>query len=222
MIFRKQNKILNTQWKPGWRNEWFFYSFSINLSTSDFAVIQKLWPRSPTLNNINFDSISPPQPCILAGVDVQSRGVLKQLSDKSDLIWSDFENIPSHKLINITKKPDYSVKREFIKSMQGDMDFSNSLNSFSFADQIVTSCVGLLINAPWFSYAHIEVGGGASYALLHTGLKFWCTATSNSSWRLIERCCKNVTSFSDLIQRGPRDKEANYLRFTVRRPGDLI
>ena len=186
------------------------------------AVIQELWPRFPTLNNINFDSISPPQPCITAGVDVRPRGVLKQLSDKYDLIWSDFKSIPSHNLINLSKGPDYSVTQEFINSMKGDKDFFNCWNSFSFVDPIVTSCVGLLINGPWFSYAQIEVGGGASYALLHTGLKFWCTATSNSSSWLLERCCNSVSSFIDLIQRGPRDKEASYLRFTVQRPGDLI
>ena len=102
-----------------------FFGFSNNPSTSDFAVIHEIWPRFSTLNNINFDSNSPQQPRILAGVDVQPSGVLKHLSDKSDLIWSDFENIPSHNLINITKEPDYSVTREFINSMHGDIDFSN-------------------------------------------------------------------------------------------------
>ena len=105
--------------------------------------------------------------------------------------------------------------------MQRDEDFSNCLNSFSFADQLVTSCVGLLINGPWFSYAHIEFGGGASNALLHTGSKFWCTALSILSLRLLERCCNNANNIIELIQRGPRDKEAIYLMFTVQRPGDL-
>ena len=87
-----------------------------------------------TVNNDNFDSISPPQPCVLAGVDVQPWGVLKHLSDKSYLIWSDSENLPPHNLINITEGADYSVTREFINSMQGDKDFFDCLNSFSFAD----------------------------------------------------------------------------------------
>ena len=78
----------------------------------------------------------------------------------------------------------------------------------------------MLIKGPLFFYAHIEVGCGASYALLHTGLKFWCT--SNSSSRLLERCCNIGNSVIDLFQRGPRNKEASYLRFTVQRPGDLI
>ena len=41
------------------RND-LFLSFPNNPSASDFAVIHELWPRFPTLNNINFDSISPP------------------------------------------------------------------------------------------------------------------------------------------------------------------
>ena len=94
-----------------------FCRFCKNPSTSDFAVIHEIWPRFPTLNNKNFVSLSPPQPCILAGVDVQPRGVLKDLSDKSHLIWSDIGNIPLHNLINITKD---SVTREFINYMRGE------------------------------------------------------------------------------------------------------
>ena len=150
------------------------------------------------------------------------RGVLKLLSDKYDLTWADFENLPDHLLINIRKGPDYSVTREFINSMQGDMDFANFLKSVSFTDQIVISCVGLLVQGPWFSYAHIEVGGGASYALLHTGNEIWCATTTNSSSRLLELCCKTANSFFDFFQKGPREREASYLRFTIQRPGDLI
>ena len=50
-----------------------------------------------------------------------------------------------------------SITREFINSMQGDMDFVDCIFSFSFIDQIVTSCIDLLVQGPWFSYAHIEV-----------------------------------------------------------------
>ena len=70
---------------------------------------------------MTFDSISPPQPCILAGVNTHPRGTLKQFSDKSDLTWANLVNISDHPLINITKGSDYSVTREFINSMQGDM-----------------------------------------------------------------------------------------------------
>ena len=86
----------------------------------------------------------------------------------------------------------------------------------------MTSCIGLLIQGPWFSYAHIEVGGGASYALLHTGIKIWCSTTTNRSSRLLERCCNNASNFIDFFQRGPRERESSYLRFTIQRPDDLI
>ena len=84
--------------------------------------------------------------------------------------------------------------------------------------------MSLLVQGSWFSYAHIEVGGGASYALLHTGINIWCTTTTNSFSRLIERCCNNANNSIDFFQTGPREKEkeANYLRFTIQRPGDLI
>ena len=57
---------------------------------------------------------------------------------------------------------------------------------------------------------------------MHTGIKIWCSTTTNSSSRLLERCCNNAGSFIDFFQRGPREREASYLRFTIQRPGDLI
>ena len=86
----------------------------------------------------------------------------------------------------------------------------------------MTISVGLIIHGPWFSYAHIEVGGGAPYALLHTGIKIWCSASTNSSSHLLERCSKNANSFIDFFQRWPLEREASYLRFTIQRPGDSI
>ena len=59
-------------------------------------------------------------------------------------------------------------------------------------------------------------------ALLYTGIKIWCSTTTNSLSRLLECCCNNVKIFIDLFQTWPRDKEAGYLRFTIQRPGDLM
>ena len=157
-----------------------------------------------------------------AGVNTEPRGILKQISDQPNLTWTDLENNSDPLFISISKRPEFSVIREFINSMQGDMDFVNCFTSFSFVDQIVTSSISLLIQGPLFSYAHIEVGGCASYALLHTGIKIWCSTTTNRSSRLLERCFNNANNFIDFFQRGPREKEANYLRFTIQRPGDLI
>ena len=82
--------------------------------------------------------------------------------------------------------------------------------------------MGLLINGPWFTYAHTEVGGGASFALLNKGVKIWCASSSSSGTRLFERCCHSSEGFIQLMQHGPREREARYLQFTIQRPGGLI
>ena len=73
-----------------------------------------------------------------------------------------------------------------------------------------------------FSSVHFEIGGGVSFAFLHCSLKFWCPTTSNSSSRIFKRCYENVNSLFGIDTRGTRDKEANYLRFTIQMPLNLI
>ena len=102
------------------------------------------------------------------------------------------------------------------------MNFNHCLSPVCFRDQIVTSCMGLLIKGPWFTYAHTEIGGGASFALLHTGIKIWCASTSSTGTRFFERCCHSPEGFIEFMQRGPRERESRYLQFTFQRPGDLI
>ena len=82
--------------------------------------------------------------------------------------------------------------------------------------------MGLLINGSWFTYAHTEIGGGASFALLNKGIKIWCASTSSIGTRLFEGCCHSPEGFIELMQRCLREREARYLQFTVQRPGDLI
>ena len=82
--------------------------------------------------------------------------------------------------------------------------------------------MGFLLNGPWFTYAHTEIGGVVSFALLNKGIKFWCAFTSSSGTRLFERCCHSPARFIELMQRGPRKREAPYLQFTLQHPGDLI
>ena len=101
------------------------------------------------------------------------------------------------------------------------MDFEDCLTASCFSDQQVTSSLALLIHALWFSPAHVEVGGGAAYFYLHTGVELWSAATTNSS-RSLERCYNYVASFINLIQRGPRSREATFFTFHLQRPGDLI
>ena len=42
------------------------------------------------------------------------------------------------------------------------------------------------------------------------------------STRLFEHCCPSPEGFIELMQRGAREREARYLRFTIQRLGDLI
>ena len=102
------------------------------------------------------------------------------------------------------------------------MNFSHCLFPFCFLDQIVTSWMGLLIKGPWFTYAHTEIGGSASFALLNTGIKIWRASTSSTGTRFFERCCHSPEGFIEIMLRGPRERESRYLQFTLQRPGDLI
>ena len=102
------------------------------------------------------------------------------------------------------------------------MNFSHCLSPYCFRDQIVTSCMGLLVKGPWFTYVHTEIGGGASFALLNRGFKIWCASTSSTGARFFERCCHSPEGFIELMQRGPRERESRYLQFALQHPGDLI
>ena len=102
------------------------------------------------------------------------------------------------------------------------MDFRYCLSPYCFSNQVVTSCMGLLLKRPWFTFAHTEIGGGASFALLNKGIKIWCASSSSIGTRLFERCCHSPEGFAELTQRSPGEREAIYLRFTFQRPGNLI
>ena len=102
------------------------------------------------------------------------------------------------------------------------MEFHQCLSLYCFNDQVITSCKVLLTKGPWFTFAHTEIGGGASFALLNKGIKTWCASTSSTRTRFVERCCHSPERFIELKQRGPRECETRFLQFTLQRPGDLI
>ena len=68
----------------------------------------------------------------------------------------------------------------------------------------------------------MEIGGGASFALLNKGFKIWCASTSSTGTRFFEHCCHSPEGFDELMQRRPREGESRYLQFTLQRLGDLI
>ena len=66
--------------------------------------------------------------------------------------------------------------------------------------------MGLIKKGPLFIFAHTEIGGGASFALLNKGRKIWCPSTSSTGTRLFERRCHSPEGFIELMQRGPRER----------------
>ena len=159
------------------------------------SLINENWPRFKIISEVNFTVNSPLVPFILSGVNAEPLGVLKVFCDHPNLTWNHLTNIPSRPLNGITKGPEYAVTRSFVNSIQADMNFNHCLSPNCFRDQIVTSCMGLLIKGPWFTHAHTEIGGGASFALLNTGIKIWCASTSSTGTRFLERCCHSPEGF---------------------------
>ena len=186
------------------------------------SLINENWPRFNIISDGIFTVNSPLVSCILSGVNVKPTGVLKVFYDHPNLTWNHVNNIPSRPLTGIFNGPQYAVTRSFINSIQADMNFNHCLSPYCFLDQIATSSMGLLIKGPWFNYAHTEIGGGASFALLNTGIKIWCASTSSTGTRFFERCCHSPEGFIELMQRGTRKRESRYLQFTLQRPGDLF
>ena len=123
----------------------------INPVNIEDSLINENWPGFDIISIVNFTVNSPLVPCILSGVDVKPTGVIKVFCDLPNLTWNHINNIPSCPLTGITKGPQYAVTRSFINSIQADMNFSHCLSPYCFLDQIVTSCMGLLIKGPWFT-----------------------------------------------------------------------
>ena len=187
----------------------------INPVNIEDSLSNENWPRFDVISDVNFTVNSPLVPCILSGVNVKPTGLIKLFFDNPILTWNHVNNIPSRSLTVITKDPQYSVTRSFINSIQADMNFNHCFSIYCFRDQIVTRCMGLLIKGPWFTYAHTEIGGGASFALLNTGIKIWCASTFSTGTRFFERCCHSLEGFIELMQGGPRERESRFLEFTL-------
>ena len=195
--------------------EGIFGPAPINPVNMESSAINENWPRFNSISDVNLTVNSPLVPCIFSSVNVKPTGVLKMFCDHPNLTWNHFNNIPSRPLTNITKGPQYAVTRNFVNSIQADMNFSQCLTPYCFLDQVVTSCMGLLIKGRWFTFAHTEMGGGASFALLNRGIKIWCASTSSTGTRFFERRCQSPEGFIESMQRGPRELDSRYLQFTL-------
>ena len=160
----------------------------INPDNVESLIINENWPRFNIISDDNFTVNSPIVPCILSSVNVKPTGVIKLFCDCPSWTWSHLNNIPSRLLTSITKESEFAVTRSFVNSIQANMNFSHCLSPFCFLNQVFTSCIGLLIKGPWFTYAHTENGGGASFTLLDKGIKIWCASTSSTGTGFFKRC----------------------------------
>ena len=186
------------------------------------SLISENWPLSSIISIVNFSVNSTPVQHILSDVNVKPAGVIKLFCDHRYLTWEHLNNIPSRLLTSYTKGAEYAVTGNFTNSVQAGIDFRCSLSPYCFSEQVVTTCTGLLIKGPGFTFVHTEIGGGASFALLSKGIKICCGSTSSTGTRLFERCCQSPEGFIELMQRSPREREARYLLFTLQRPDNLI
>ena len=94
----------------------------VNIESS---VFNGNWPRFDIISDVFFTVNSPLVPCILSGVFVKRKGVQKLFCDHPNLTWNHVNIIPSRPLTGITKGTQYAVTRSFVKSIQGDMNFSH-------------------------------------------------------------------------------------------------
>ena len=133
------------------------------------SMTNESWPSFTIISDVIFTVKSPLVPCVLSSVNVKPTGVIKLFCDHPNLTWIHVNNVPSRPLTGITKGPQYAVTRNFVNSIQGEMNFSGCLSPYRFTDQKVTSCMGLLIKGPWFTYAHTEIGGGAFFRFIEHG-----------------------------------------------------
>ena len=198
-----------------------FGSAPLNPDNWESSIFNGNWPRFNNNSDLNFTVNSPVVPCFLSSVNVKPTGVLKLFCDHPNLIWNHVNNIFSRPLTNITKRPQYAVTRNFVNSIQADINFSHCLSPFCFLDQIVTIRMGLLKKGLWFTFAHPEIGGGVSSPILNKEIKIWCASTSSTGTRFFKRCCHSLEGFIELMQHRPRERESRYLQFTLQRPGDL-
>ena len=175
--------------------ESFFGPVPFNFVNIEDSLIKENWHRFSKISNVNLSVISPLVPYIFSNVNVKPTGVLKLFWYHPKLIREHVNTISSRPLASITKGPENDVTRNFKNSVQEDMDFRYCFSPYCFSDQVVTSCIGLLIQGPWFTFAHTEIGGGASFASLNKGTKMWCDSISSTGTRLFERCSHSPECF---------------------------
>ena len=143
--------------------------------------------RFDNISVVIFTADSPLVPCILSSFNVEPTGVEKLFCVDSNLTWEHSINVTSRPVNSNTKGPEDAATRNFPNSIQADMDFSHCLSPSCYIDQVFTKCLSILTKGPWFTFALIEIGGGASSASLNKGIENWCDSTFATCTRISNR-----------------------------------
>ena len=121
----------------------------------------------------------------------------------------------------MTEDPKNAFTRYFPDSFQAGLDFRYYQLPSYFSHHVVSSCMGILIENQFFTFARKEIGDESSFALL-IQKKFSRASCSTSGTRVLERCGHSTENLIQLIQRGLCEQEVRCLKFFIRRPCDLI
>ena len=96
----------------------------VNIESS---VINENWPGFNIISDANFTVNSPLVPCILSSKNVEPTGVSKMFCDHLNLTWNHVNDTHLRPLTGITEGPQYAVTRNFVNSIQADMNFNHCL-----------------------------------------------------------------------------------------------
>ena len=144
-----------------------FGPVAINPVNIEPSIINENWPRFNIISDVNFTVTSLLVPCILSSVNVKPTRVLKLSCDHPNLTWEHVKismHVPDPVLPKVPSMPLHVTLQYPCKPIWTS---ATVYPPNCFIDQVTTSCMGLLTKGPRLTFAHTEIGGGASFALLN-------------------------------------------------------
>ena len=123
-------------------------------------------PRFKKTGDVNFSKKSFPLASVLPLVDVNQRDVIDLFRDLSHLTLGHLSSFSSSPLMNVTKGPEYAVTRNFLDFTRADIEFRHCLSTYCLNDQVVASCLVLILKGPWYTFAHTEIDSGVFFVIM--------------------------------------------------------
>ena len=146
-----------------------------NPNITEQSNTTKIWPSFYNVSEVTLTENFLFVRFDFSSVNVKTTGVSKLFCEHINLTWEHGCNIPSKPIwVSATVYP----------------------HTFS-KTQVVTICLGLLVNSLWFTFTHAKTGGGASFAILNKGGIIWCAPTWSTGKCLFDRCCHSTEGFKE-------------------------